>query len=94
MLCGGCQAPGKASQTGLFIGDLLPALKYTKFGFEILQHCGNNVIPALHTSVVCSAVIHAQVPALPGSVPVLCSLVSVHWCSLRSEMQGFAGMEA
>lgn len=41
---------GKASQTGLFIGDLLPALKYTKFGFEILQHCGNNFIPVLHTS--------------------------------------------
>lgn len=33
VLCGGCQAPAKTSLTGLFSGDWLPALKYTKFGF-------------------------------------------------------------
>lgn len=30
----------------------------------------DNVIPVLHASVVLSAVTRAQVPALPGSVPV------------------------
>lgn len=52
VLCGGCQIPGKTSLTGLFFGDLLLALKCTKFVFEIPQRSGNNVIPVLHTSVV------------------------------------------
>lgn len=50
VLCGRHQAPGRASLTGLFIGDLLPALKYTESGVETVQHCGNNVIPVLHAS--------------------------------------------
>lgn len=100
VLCGGCQTPGKTSLTGLFIGDFLPALKYTKFVFEILQHGGNNVIPVLHTSVVLSVVICAQAPALPGSVPVamlpiLCTWVQpVFWSTgfCRSGSMKYGGV--
>lgn len=70
VLFSGCQAPGKTALTDLFIGTLLPALKCIKFVFETLQHCGNNVIPVLHTSVALPAVMCAQVSALPGSEPV------------------------
>lgn len=89
LLFSGCQAPGKTDLTDLFIGTSLPALKCIEFVFEILQHCGNNVIPVLHTSVALPAVKCAQVPALPGSEPVAVPPILCMWVQFVPWRAGF-----
>lgn len=89
VLFSGCQAPGKTGLTDLFIGTFLPAPKCVEFVFEILRHCGNNVIPVLHTSVALPAVMCARVPALPGSEPVAVPPTSCMWVQLVLRRAGF-----